>query len=420
MSKISDARDYADNALGQGISTLVSVPERVVSLSGDARERAGRSVEDGKGVATSVVSLTRRQVQINVGVSDAIVATIIKRAAELPEDARHAATSIADAAVQRVSDAAERTTRVQDKLVQVAGGLKDRAGNTVDSVRGFTLTGATSDVRDDLQSRIARISDGLDKFAERGEQVTDDLRHDPVVARVLSDAGKGVEQAANEITSIAQKVRSRAAAQVERESAATTSTPVRPVAPGKIPTHKTTVRKTRAGEAAISPTPTHRAAAHEAEIRQAAAVKAAETRKDNVKAAEQATRARKIAAQNAARTRKAAAEESAAKRSAAALKAAETRKEKAEAAELAAERATQVRKDAAIKAAETRKHNAKASELAAEHATEVRKGAAVKAAEIRKNNAVTTPVTGQSRAATPARRHPTRQRRNSDASQRHE
>ncbi len=353
MSRSTDVLSFADSAFDRGRSTLRSVPEQLVSRTSDARERARSSTQDGRGLVSSVISLTRRQAYVNVGVSDAVLATLTKRTAELPEDARSAAATVLAAARERARDAADRTAQAQDKLVHVAAGIKNRATDTVDSARSFSLSGATSTVRDDVQSRLDRILDGLGKFAERGEQVAEDLRHDPLVARVITEAGNGVEQAANEVTSVAQKLRARAAAQVERESAAVTSTPVRPVAPDRIPTHKTTVRKTPAGEAAVSPTPTHRAAAHEVEVRKAAGLKAAETRRENAEAAEQATQARKTAAKKAARRRKAAAEQAAAKRSAASLKAAETRKHNAE----VAERATTVRKTTAVKAPQTPKPN---------------------------------------------------------------
>lgn len=356
MSIITEARNRADNALEQSKFSLTSVQDRITSLTGDARGRASEAAADTKGLARAVVGRARRQIYVQIGVNDAIVASVARRGSELPGDAQQVVVNMTGAAKQRVSQANERAAQVQDRLRSVVGGLVQRGGDAVEALREIKLADATAGAKGGIENRVYKTKDAVDKLASRGEQVVVDLRHDPVVARLIGGADTGVEKAANQLTSIAQKLRARAAAQAERENATVTATPVRPVPAKKVPAHAAIARKTPVGEAAISATPTHRAAAYEAKIRHEAAVKAAETRKDKAEAREQAAEARKAIARRAARTRKVNAEQATAKRTAAALKAAETRKANAQVREQAAA----ARKTAARKAVRVRKENSPA------------------------------------------------------------
>jgi hypothetical protein len=353
MSIISNARTYADTAVEDGKSTLTATQERLGSLAGETRERARGAVDDTRGLAFAVVTLTRQQAYAQLGASDAVVAVITKRSAELPGETKQKTVQLIESSKDRLNKTAERVAAAQDKVASVASDVKDRGNAVVRSVR-TSPTRVRVGVKNEFVSRVEKAKDAYLKLGERGEQVAVDLRHDPVVARVISDADTRVEQAANQLTSVAQKVRARAASQAEREKAAATSTPVRPTAARQVPAHRTIVRNTPAGEAAISTTPIHRAAAHETEIRKAAAVKAAETRQERALEREEAAQARSDAAAKAAATRKENAEQAVAKREAAAAKAARTRKKTAQ----AREQATQARSETATKAAATRKRNA--------------------------------------------------------------
>jgi hypothetical protein len=344
MSIMNNARSYADTAVGQSRSAVVSVPERLGALSSGAQQRATSALADSAGLLLGVGSLARRQAFASLGASDALVASITKRSSELPADVRQVMLGLVGSAVEGVKRANQLAEQAQERVSSVT---RESTATLATVARTVNPVAVTVTAGAQVETRLAQAMDAFDKFAARGEQIGTDLRHDPVVTRLVEDADEGVEKAANRVTSLAQKVRARAAAQAERERAATTATPVRPTPAARVPAHTTTAANTPPGEAPVSVIPTHRAAAEQAEIRRAAASKAAETRKQNAAAREQEAQARSAAAQRAAETRKQNAEEAAAKRKATALKAAATRKEKAE-----------TRRAAALKAAATRKENA--------------------------------------------------------------
>lgn len=275
------------------------------------------------------VQLARRQAYATLGAGDVLVATVTRQRIELPAKAKQTAEKLVGATKSRVSHAGDLVASAQGKVVQAAGELTGRSTDVVSSVRGVTPAATAARVKDAADERTGQAKDAYAKLTVRGEQVAADLRHDPVVARIISEADARVGTAANGVTSVAQKVRTRTSAQAKRETAATTATPVRPTPAKRVPVNTTAAAKTRASEAPVSETATHRAAAEQAETRKAAAEKAAATRKAK---ADEAAAKRKAAADKAAATRKKAAAD------------------RAEAAE--------VRKAAAVKAAATRKKNA--------------------------------------------------------------
>lgn len=340
MSIMNRARTSAGATLEQGKSTMLTVSGRVRALPADTRD-----------LTRSAITLARRQAYVTMGAGDAIVATITRQREELPAQVKQSAAKLADTTKVRVNLATDLAAKAQDKIASVAGELTERGVDVATSVRKVTPAATATRVKDSAQGRAGQAKDAYAKLTVRGEQVATDLRHDPAVVRIISDADTRIENAANGVTSVAQKVRTRALAQAKRESAATTSTPVRVTPANKVPAHRTTVRKTPAAEAPVSTTPTHRAAAYETATRQAAAKKAAATRKA---AADEAAATRKAAAKKAAATRKAAALEAAAKREAATTKAAATRKKAA----AARDQAAKTHHAAAVKAAATRKKNA--------------------------------------------------------------
>ncbi len=292
MAKIDETLRSATAVLDRGRAAATRAPGRAVVAAGDT---ADRLVGDSKVLVASMSGAARKQTYASLGAGDAVAASIIKRGAELPADLKQASTVLANSLVGSLDVARANIRAAVQKATRVP----------------------------------ANAADARDKFAERGEQVATDLRHDPVLVRAITAADARLEQVANEITSVAQKVRSRAAAQADHESAATTATPVRLTPASKVPAHKTTTRKTPAGQAPVSVTPTHRAAAHEDQVRADAAAKAADTRKRAALAKEHAAEARKAAALKAAATRKENLEAAAAKRQATATKAAATRKKNA-------------------------------------------------------------------------------------------
>jgi hypothetical protein len=334
------ARTSVSVTLEQGKSTVVSVSGRVAALPTGTRD-----------LTRSAIALARRQAYATMGAGDVIVAAVTRQRVELPAQAKHTAAKLVDTTRTRAYLATDRAAQVQDKIASAAGKLTERSFEVAGSLRKVTPTAAAARVKDSTQGRAGEARDAFEKLTVRGEQVAADLRHDPMLVRAIRDVDSRVENAANGVTSVAQRVRARASAQAKREGAATTSTPVRMTPANKVPAHRTTVRKTPATEAPISTTPTYRAAAAETATRRAAAKKAAATRKA---AAEQAAATRKAAAKKAAATRKAAAAEAEAKREATAKKAAATRKKNA----AAKDRAANQRHTAAVKAASTRKKNA--------------------------------------------------------------
>jgi hypothetical protein len=336
MSIINQARRSAGATVEQGKSTVGAVSSRIQTLPAGTRD-----------LTRSALTLARRQAYATIGASDAIVATVTRQRKVLPVQAKRNATNLVETTKSRVTVATET---VQKKIATAANGLTERSADVVTSARKNTPAATIERVKDAAEERRGQAQDAYAKLTVRGEQVATDLRHDPVLVRLIRNADTRVENVANGVTSVAQKVRTRAQSQAKRESAATTSTPVRVTPANKVPTHRTTVRNTPAAEAAVSTIPTHRAAAFETATRQKAAKKAAATRKAE---AEQAAATRKAAAKKAAATRKAAALEAATKREAAAKKAAATRKKTA----AARDQAAKTRQAAAVKAAATRKKN---------------------------------------------------------------
>ena len=269
----------------------MSAPARIAQVAGGTVGKTGRVVGGGQTLITGASDVVRKQTLASLGMSDAVAASIVKRGAELPTDLKQGGAAL-----------------------------------------GSTLTGAIEVARTSVVGAVQRATrvpanaaDARDKFAQRGEQVAADLRHDPVLVHAITTVDERVEKVANEITSVAQKIRSRAAAQADEESAAETATPVRLIPARKVPAHKTIARKTPAGQAAVSVTPTHRAAAHEDQVHADAAAKAAQTRRQAALEKEHAAAARKAAAVKAAATRKKNAEFAASKREASVAKAAATR-----------------------------------------------------------------------------------------------
>jgi colicin import membrane protein len=318
MSIMDRARTYAGVTLEQGKSTLVTASGRFRALPGDTRD-----------LARGAITLARRQAYATMGASDAIVATITRQQQELPLQAKENAVKLVETTKARVDVAADLAAKAQEKIASAAGELTERSVGVAASVRKITPAATAARVKDAAEGRAGQAKDAYAKLTVRGEQVATDLRHDPVLVRIIRDADTRVEKAANGVTSVAQKVRASASAQAKRESAATSPTPVRVTPATKVPTHRSTVRKTTPAEAPVLTSPTHRSAAYE-------------------------TATRKAAAKKAAATRQAAAEEAAAKREAAAKKAAATRRKTAAAHDQAAE----AHRSAAVKAAATRKRNA--------------------------------------------------------------
>ncbi|MCW2527631.1 MAG: hypothetical protein JWM76_2491, partial [Pseudonocardiales bacterium] len=211
MSIVTEARTYADSTLEQGKTSLNSASDRLFSLTTDT-----------KGLARNAVSLARKQAHVSIGVSDAVLAVITKRSQELPGEARDGAVKIVENTKDRVNQVNEFAAKAQNKVTAVAGDVKDRSTSALDAARNFSLSTVTADVKSDiegrvnsakadLETRVTQVKDAINKFADRGEQVATDLRHDPMLVRLISDADKSVEKAANEVTSVAQKLRSRAA-----------------------------------------------------------------------------------------------------------------------------------------------------------------------------------------------------------------
>lgn len=281
-SLATNARSYLELTYTTSKKTLLMTSGRLLSLTGETKE-----------FALGAFTVARRQAYATIGAGDVIVATITKRRQELPSDAKQSALKLIETTKDSVNRANAIAAKTQDKVVSAAGELKDRGTDAVGAARKINVSSAKGEVG----GSVGQVKDGFNKLVDRGDQVVTDLRHDPVLVRLIGDVDKRVEKAADEVTSVAQKIRSRAAAQARRERRATTKTPVRPTPANKVPSHTTTVRNTPAGEAPISTTPAYRAAAQETAVREAAGRKAAETRK-------QAAEERSAVARRAAATRK--------------------------------------------------------------------------------------------------------------------
>ena len=329
MSIIDRARSSAGATLEQGKSTLGFTLEQGKSTVGTVSSRVRALPAATGNITLSALTLARRQAYATVGATDAVVATITRQREELPARAKRNADKLAGTTKDRVNVATDAAARVQQKIASAASDLTERSVAAATSVQKITPAATLGRLKDAAESGSTQAKDAYAKLAVRGEQVATDLRHDPVVVRVIRRADTRVENAANGVTSAAQKVRTRAAAQAKREAAAASSTPVRMTPASKVPAHRTTVRNTPAAEAAVSVTPTHRAAAQETATRQAAAKKAAATRKANEL---EATAKREAAVKKAAATRRknaAARDQAAEARHAAGVKAAATRKKNA-------------------------------------------------------------------------------------------
>ena len=318
MSLIDRTRVSAGATLNQSKSSLATASERLRVVPGGTRD-----------LTRSAVTLGRQQAYVTLGFSDAVVATLTRQRETLPVQLKQYVVQLAETAGAGVGRATYFVNKAQEKIASTTGELTERSADVAASARKFTPAATVARLKDTAEGRTSQAKDAYAKLSVRGEQVATDLRHDPVLVRVIGEADNRVGHAANAVTSVAQKVRTRALAQAKRERSATTSTPVRATPANKIPAHRTTIRKTPAEQAAVSTTPTHRAAAQETATREAAAKKAAATRKAN---AEQAAATRQAAAEKAAATRKKAAAER--------------------------EQAAKARHDAAVKAAATRKKNA--------------------------------------------------------------
>jgi hypothetical protein len=281
-SLATTARSYLELTYTQSKNTLLMTSGRILSLTGDTKE-----------FALGAFTVARRQAYATIGAGDVIFATVTKRRQELPSEAKQSARKVIETTKDRVNRANAIAAKTQDKVVSAAGELKDRGNDAVEAARKISVSSA----KGELEGGVGQVKDGFNKLVDRGDQVVTDLRHDPVLVRFIGDVDKRVEKAADEVTSAAQKLRGRAAAQARRERSATTTTPVRATPASKVPSHRTTVRNTPAGEAPISTTPAYRAAAQETAVREAAGRKAAETRK-------QAAEERSAVARRAAATRK--------------------------------------------------------------------------------------------------------------------
>jgi hypothetical protein len=187
MSIVSDARTYADTALEQGKSTFTFAQGRLLSLTSDARERATSIAGDTRGLALGAVGLARRQAYAAIGATDALFASITKRAEDFPGGTKRNATKLVD------------TTKARINL----------AGEIAESARKIDLGATTATAKDEVDSRVEQVKTTFGKLADRGEKVAAELRQEPIVVRVLTDAETVVERAANEVTAVAQKVRSR-------------------------------------------------------------------------------------------------------------------------------------------------------------------------------------------------------------------
>jgi len=251
MSIVADARTYADSALEQGKSTLTFASGRLVSLTSDVRVRATTVIIDTKELALGAFSLALRQAYATIGASDAIFATITKRTTELPAEAKRTATKLVDTtkgSVTKAGDLAESVTtksqeltaKAQEKVVAVAGDLKERGEEALEAARKLDLSATTTVAKEEVEGRVGQVKTVFSKLADRGEQVAAELRQEPLVQRVIGDADKIVERAANEVTAVAQKVRARASS----------SAPMPPAK--KAPAKKAPAKKAPAAKVAAS------------------------------------------------------------------------------------------------------------------------------------------------------------------------
>src|SRR3954453_16473239 len=185
MSIVDRARSSASATFEQGKST-------VGSTVGTVSSRVRAVPADTRNITRTAVAVARQQAYATVGAGDAIVATVTRQREELPAQAKQSA----------------------DRLLAAT---KNRAS----SIRKITPA--------------AIVKDAYAKLTVRGEQVATDLRHDPVLVRLIRNADTRVANAANGVTSVAQQVRARALSQAKRESAAATDTPVRVTPANKVP-----------------------------------------------------------------------------------------------------------------------------------------------------------------------------------------
>jgi hypothetical protein len=236
MSLITEVRDRADSAVRGRTEMVVGTAKLTFNLAGnvingaagDVRDRLGAVSDSASTNATEVaakianaattlvdrsVQQARKQALATVGAGDFFVEALTKRAEELPLEVsrnagRGAATASALARSARAQAATTAATvRAQgEKVVDTARKAELPEIPDVPAVRG-AFDARVGAVRETAQTRY-------DQLAERGEYVVRSVRRSPRVLDAVTGADHVAEDLADELSSVAGKVRYRAGANV--------------------------------------------------------------------------------------------------------------------------------------------------------------------------------------------------------------
>ena len=234
MSLITEVRHRADSAVRGRTETVVGTAKLTLNLAGnvingaagDVRERIG-AVSDSAStnvnevavkVATAATTLVdrsvkraRKQALATVGAGDFIVEALTKRAEELPlEVQRNAGRGVATASTLAHSARVQATT--------TAASVRARGGKVVETARKAELPEIPDvpTVRGAVDARVGTAREvaltRYEQLAERGEHVVRSVRRSPVVLNAVTGVDHVAEDLADELSSVAGKVRYRAAA----------------------------------------------------------------------------------------------------------------------------------------------------------------------------------------------------------------
>ncbi len=234
MSLITEVRHRADSAVRGRTETVVGTAKLTLNLAGnvingaagDVRERlsavsdsASTNVNEAAAkVATAATTLVdrsvkqaRKQALATVGAGDFVVEALTKRAEELPlEVQRNAGRGVATASTLA------RSARVQ--ATTTAASVRARGGKVVETARHVELPEIPDvpSVRGAVDARVETAREialtRYEQLAERGEHVVRSVRRSPRVLDAVTGVDHVAEDLADELSSVAGKVRYRAGA----------------------------------------------------------------------------------------------------------------------------------------------------------------------------------------------------------------
>ena len=234
MSLITEVRTKADAAVrgpagmvaGSARTTLDLAGNVINGAAGDVRQRVlsvteGATANVGAVAATVTTTTTtlvgrslkqaRKQALATVGAGDFVVEVLTTRTEELTLEVQRNAGKGAATASARARSARARASAT-------ATSVRSRGGEVIDTVRTTERPAIPTapDLRAALEARVGNVRDiaagTLDQLAERGERVVRSVRRNPRLLDTETGVDHAAEDLADELSSLAGRVRYRAAA----------------------------------------------------------------------------------------------------------------------------------------------------------------------------------------------------------------